>query len=482
MRISYSHPIRRLIDILKLICYGVVFLLLLNACVRPVLVTSARSVMKENNFHLYLQPLPQEAESISFHLGELVALPESGGEIILPLKQQIFSLAENKPPEQLKLSLTRLPGGRYKGLALRIVKASVKGERGEVDLLSPETIPLLEPFSIEKGRTQTLFVQLSGDRLVTDGALFTPRFSLWQPQNLLPGLKGFISTERSQDIVVVNKRTLEVVDHIRVGAEPQDLALDQERGWLYVALAAEDVIAVIATSSQEVLGRVHLRLGDNPTELSLSSDGTTLLVLNRGSDSISIVDTETLFESARLRLPIEANNLFFGSDNIHAYAIHTEANSLSYLAPQRVAIERIQKLRESPLDGIVDSDGTLYLINDFSANLTAVSEAYSAREQRILIGKGALCLLQDSGSRLIYIGHGNGHISVIDPFSLSAIDTFSPATDAIVDLSLDNEQNALFALFANHGYVLKIDPVGMEVESRLLLDGPGRGIAVMGER
>jgi hypothetical protein len=482
MRVYSSPHVQRLFKTLKQSCYGVVLFLTLNSCAHPVSTMSIKPVTQENNFHLYLQPLPQEAESISFHLAELVALPDSGGEIILALKKQIFSLAENKSSEQLKLSLARLPSGRYKGLALRIARASVKGERGEVDLLPPETISLLEPFTIENGRTRTLFVQLSGDRLVTDGAIFTPQFSLWQAPNLLPGLKGFLSTERSHDLVVFNKRNLEVVDHIQVGDSPQDLALDQQRGWLYVALAAEDVVAVIEISSQEVLGRVHLRLGDEPTELSLNEDGTTLLALNRGSDSISIIDTRTLFESGRLRLPSEADNLFYGSDGIHAYAIHTEANRLTYLAPQRVAIERSQKLRESPLDGIVDSGGTVYLINDFSANLTTVSDASSASEQRILIGKGALCLLQDSASSLIYIGHDNGHISIIDPFSLSAIDTFSPTTDAIVDLSLDEEQNALFALFASHGYVLKIDPVGREVESRLFLDGPGRGIVIMGER
>jgi len=461
---------------------GLSLLLLTGACAgvgKP----AAAPVAPTGSFTLFLQPLPQEVHRLTFLIEEMTALRAEGGEVPLPLRQSRFQ-ADSLIGVQKKLANLTLPPGNYRGIALRIRSAILLGEEGEIDLLPPDERLLVDhSFMVRENQTQTLFLSLSADRLITDGVFFTPRFSLWQAERTLVNLKGFVSSGASRDLIVFNKRTVQVVGAIHVGGRPADMALDQQRGWLYVALPEENAIVAVEVNSEAILGRVQLRFGDRPTELALTANGALLVALNPGSASVSIIDTGSLVETGRVGLSSEPNDVFIDAGDSRAYVTHAAHSRLSVIDLQSRTARKSVALDESPLDGVADGDGrSLYLINDFSPELSVLDTASLASRRKIFIGNGALSIKADDAGGLLYVSMEDGGIAVVDPRSLMAIDNYALLPEPVRSLAIEREENALFAVMPQSGVLMKVDLVGKRELGRLDIDADSRTVVVMGER
>lgn len=461
------------------ICLFFCFIALFASCTP---VSQQQRVVPPANgtFSIFLQPLPQEAHRLTFSIEDLVALTVDDKEIKLPL-------SENRISDQLigvqkRLANLTLPPGRYQGIALRIASASLAGEDGPIDLLAPKDRVVVEtPFTISEKQSKTLFLSLSSDRLVTDGVFFTPKFSLWEPDRLLTNLKGFVCNSASQNLTVFNKHTSQVVGHLQVGKRPVDMVLDQQHRWLYVALAGEDAVAVVEVANGTILGRVPLRFGDEPSKLALTANGKTLLALNVGSETVSIIDTGSLFETARIRLHSQPSGIFLQGSAI-AYVTHKVSSSLSILDLRSGTLQGTVVLEAAPLTGVSDeAEHALYLINDFSPDLTVLNSSSLGPREKVFIGDGAVTIRADKSRNLLYIGKQDGEIAVVDPRSLMAIDSFS-LPSKIQSLTIDGEENALFAVLPKSDQLVKIDLVSKRVLGRLQLDSGSRAVVVMGER
>ena len=453
---------------------------LISACAAPMI--ESKPVIETGAFNVFLQPLPQETHRLSFAISELVAVRENGETLSLKLRHPTIN-QEYISTAQQKLVSATLPPGRYSGLRLRVDTASLQGEDGDIALSTPaEAIMVEYAFTIIEKQAETPFLSLSPDRIVTDGAFFTPKFSLWKPERMLTNLKGFVSNSGSQYLTVFNKRSALVTDLIRVGKNPKDMALDRRRGWLYVALADEDLIAVVEVSNGNVLGQVRLRFGDEPTELALSANGERLLVLNQGSNSVSVIDTDSLSVLARVRLTSAGDDIFMGSNERSAYVLHSVSSTLSLLDLNSMTLGTSTILDDAPLKGVVSKNGReLYLTTVSSFDLLVVDSSSLTVKQKIYVGSGARSLVLGAVSGLLYIGKQNGEIAVVDPRILMAIDSYA-LPGPVQSIAFDYEENSLFALLPQSRQLLKIDLVSKKLMDRLELEAAGYAVVVMGGR
>jgi YVTN family beta-propeller protein len=299
---------------------------------------------------------------------------------------------------------------------------------------------------------------------------------------MLTNLKGFVSNSGSQYLTVFNKRSALVTDLIRVGNNPKDMALDRRRGWLYVALADEDLIAVVEVSNGNVLGQVRLRFGDEPTELALSANGERLLVLNQGSNSVSVIDTDSLSVLARVRLTSAGDDIFMGSNERSAYVLHSVSSTLSLLDLNSMTLGSSTILDDAPLKGVVSKNGRdLYLTTVSSVDLLVVDSSSLSVKQKIFVGPGARSIALGAVSGLLYIGKQNGEIAVVDPRALMSIDSYTLPCP-VQSIAFDYEENALFALLPQSRQLLKIDLVSKKLIDRLELEAAGHAVVVMGGR
>ena len=224
---------------------GIIALLLfLTDCVAPPPLYQA-ALESEGEIRLYLQPMPQEAHRLEFDITAISAVRHDG--VAIPLSP---SLTELKGRElvgvQKRLASGTLPPGLYDGVSIQIGAAALLGEEETADLLVPDD-PLLIPheFTVVRRRASALFLSLSPEKLFTTSFSFTPAFSLASPRRQLRSLLGFATNSQTNIVSVFNKHTMEVVDTIATSSGPKGAAIDQRRGWVYVALAGDDAIEAI---------------------------------------------------------------------------------------------------------------------------------------------------------------------------------------------------------------------------------------------
>lgn len=117
----------------------------------------------------------------------------------------------------------------------------------------------------------------------------------------LPDGKTIICTiARTGELVWLNVSNgrLAIVGRLAIGCEPRDIAITSDGHTAFVALAAEDNVAVVNLQTKAVLGTIPV--GRWPRTLCLSPDETRLAVACSGSRGIWMIDTvrrNVLFET-----------------------------------------------------------------------------------------------------------------------------------------------------------------------------------------
>ncbi len=237
----------------------IVSLVFLAAGCTPQPVPYKPALGDQGEIHLYLQPLPQEAHRLEFDITAISAVRQDGG--VIPLQQFLGELeAKDLLTVQKRLAWAQLPPGLYEGISIEIGTASLRGEQGTAALLVPEEPLFIEQeFTVIRRRASTLFLSLAPGKMLGGGFRFEPLFSLAKPRRQLETLLGFATSSGGNVVSVFNKLTMEVVDTIATGSGPKGAVLDQRRGWVYIALAADDAIEAIQVGRQEIFRRVRLR-------------------------------------------------------------------------------------------------------------------------------------------------------------------------------------------------------------------------------
>ena len=127
----------------------------LISCAVPAKMTPA-PVEKTGRLLLYLQPLPQEASSLTFAVASLAARREDGGEIHLHGAFPPCTGASLLGVQTRLLSIP-LPPGRYSGLSMTLGSASIPRQGGvKVLQVSPKPILLAKSFTMARRKNVTL--------------------------------------------------------------------------------------------------------------------------------------------------------------------------------------------------------------------------------------------------------------------------------------------------------------------------------------
>ena len=112
---------------------------------------------------------------------------------------------------------------------------------------------------------------------------------------LRDGRRGLVSNAVDGTVSVIDLERARKVKDITVGphlSHPQGIAIDPKQPRAYVALANQDLVAVIDTDKLEVERTLSVArpegIGSSPTHLSVTRDGRRLLVANSGEDAIAV--------------------------------------------------------------------------------------------------------------------------------------------------------------------------------------------------
>jgi YVTN family beta-propeller protein len=109
------------------------------------------------------------------------------------------------------------------------------------------------------------------------------------------GKRGLVSNEADGTVSVIDLTTGQKEKDIQVGphlSHPEGIAVDTQADRAYVAVAHQDLIAVIDTKKLEVERTLSVErsegIGTEPTQLSVTADGCRLLSANSGEDTVAV--------------------------------------------------------------------------------------------------------------------------------------------------------------------------------------------------
>jgi len=431
---------------------------------------------------LYLQPLPQQADKLRFIIDEIVARRDDGFQMSLPLSFREFK-GSSLSGHQKMLASGALPPGSYTGVSLRVAKAFIETQDGEMALLVPEQpVAVDHPFLVTRKNASTLFLSFNASKFITGEIRFTPGFALVSPGRGLINLTGLVSNSESHIISIFDKKAMQVVDAIATDEGPAGLVLDQIRARAYVAAARNDTIQVIDVFKRQLVNRLKLNFRDRPIELALTPDGRTLVSVNQGSNTVSIIDTASMAEVRRIQVGEGPTSAVVDPAGLKAYILNERSSTISLidLTQQRLAVTI--SVEAPPLRGAFSRNGSkLYVISSDSPNLAVVDLARFIVSQKIFIGMGAVSITVDKTTGQIYVGKQiEGEIAVIDPFSAMFIDAIRIDGTAVF-LAIDGEERNLLALLADKNVLQKINLIGKKPIAELEVGAGAFAVVVMGE-
>jgi YVTN family beta-propeller protein len=121
------------------------------------------------------------------------------------------------------------------------------------------------------------------------------------PVNLATSPDGerlYVVCENSDQLVVVDTGTGEIVDEIAVGRRPHDVAVSPDGSTLYVTNRLSDTLSLVHAPTGKVVDEIPV--GAEPHGVIAAPDGGLVHVLNTAEGSISVIDAATRAERARL--------------------------------------------------------------------------------------------------------------------------------------------------------------------------------------
>ncbi len=398
----------------------------------------------DGGVHLYLQPFPADAAKLTFTVASVSALAAGGAEV--PLKVNLGTAAAAAVARQRLLASGRLPPGSYAGFVVRIGRAALRAERGEVALTVPDTPVRLDvPFVVGPPQAPLFWLVLNYQASVASGFAFTPAFAVVAPSRPIPDQAGLVTDSGADTITVFDKHLRQAVAAIDTCARPSGLALDQFRRRVYVACSKDDEIQSIDIATGDILERARLSPGDRPREVALTPDGQILVSVNTGSNSISFFDASSLTRRERVSVGDAPGSILIDPAGRRAFVFNTMASSVTVIDMATRSVAATLSLDSSPLRGQFSARGDrLYVIHERSPYLTVIDPRQLTMVTRARLRTSASAIAVDSVRNLLYIGSATDTgIDLYDPNALLPVNAMKTRASASY-LTIDAAENTLY--------------------------------------
>ena len=445
--------------------------------------TQIRPVLEEEGeVYLYLQPFPQESERLRFRIEEIFAVYADGKETPLTL-----SLKEFRSPQlrrQRLLASGPLPPGPYKGFSFKVKEAIITTEEGDANLLIPEGSSRIDfPFTVTRRTGLVVSLEFRYYDSIQGKIRFLPAFVPFFPTKPANTRIGYVANSGSNDILLFDRKSLQVFGVIPTGSRPSGMALDQRALKAYVAISGDDAIEMIDVMAGSIVNRIRLNAGDRPQELALSPDGRVLLSVNTGSNSVSFMDSNSLFETGRVNVGNGPRSVLIDQTGRRAYVFNSLSSTISVIDIPNRAIIRTIGTDPGPLRGQFNRRGDrLFVIHELSSYLTVIDPQTLSTVRRFSVRLGLNSIKVDTRTDFVYLGRKiDPMVEVYEPVSFVPVDAVRSGA-GISYMTIDGEENNLFMVSPEKNRIIISNVVSKKVIGEMDVGEGPYWVTMMGER
>jgi len=430
-------------------------------------------------------------------LSSLSALSEDGR--VVPLILRLDEMRADRMSRERYLAAGRLPAGRYSGLVIEVDSATLRGEEGTSDLLTPaEPVPIQVPFTIARRQAVVLSLEFDYRASIEADFRFSPVFIAAPPPRPAPALLGLVSSRGADLVTLFDKVSGRVVGAVPTGREPAGLALDEEHGRAYVAVSGDDTVQAIDVLEYRLLARAELRGGDEPIDVALTPDGRTLLVANMGSSTVSFIDALTMVETDRITLQEgmaqivnreggeigqKPSQIIVDRVGQRAYVFNSASGGITVIDINGRAVAGTIATDPGPFRGDFNRQGDrLFVIHLPTPFVSIVDPMALSVAERIYVAAGLTAVMVNVETDRVYLANRQaGSLNIYEPLSLLPIDSI-PIGSEISFTAIDDEGNNLYVVQPQRDEVQVLRIVGRKTIARVEVGDEPYDVVLSGER
>ena len=208
---------------------------------------------------------------------------------------------------------------------------------------------------------------------------------------------AFVVNSASNTVTPVNLVTRRAGKPIRVGADPQAIAITPGGRMAYVVNSGSGTVTPIATGSR--WAGAAIRVGSEPQGIAITPDGRTAYVTNSGSDSVTPIDLATGTAGTPIPVGSEPRGIAITPDGRTAFVLNWGGGSVTPIQLSTGRAGRPIRVGSYPFAVSAAPDGTTVYVASYGADtVTPINVATLSARQPVRAGQApdALAVSPDS--------------------------------------------------------------------------------------
>ncbi len=122
----------------------------------------------------------------------------------------------------------------------------------------------------------------------------------------------YVSNEKDNSISVIDSKTLEVKQTVKIGRRPRGITISPDGKTLYVCASDDNRVEVIDTATMKVVR--SLKSGPDPELFVLNGAGNLLYIANEDDNQVTVVDVEKNVVVAEVPVGVEPEGMGLSPD------------------------------------------------------------------------------------------------------------------------------------------------------------------------
>lgn len=182
---------------------------------------------------------------------------------------------------------------------------------------------------------------------------------------------AYITNSADNTVSVIDTSNNNVVDIVKVGSNPNGVAISPDGEKVYVTNEYSNTVSVINTNTNEVSATV--KVGNNPTGVAITPDGTEVYVTNYIGNTVSVIDTATNKVTATISVQSSPWGVAVSPDGTEVYVTNDVSGTVSIISTSSNKVTGIVKAENQLPGGVaVTPDGKKVYATSGSSNTVFV--------------------------------------------------------------------------------------------------------------
>lgn len=256
----------------------------------------------------------------------------------------------------------------------------------------------------------------------------------------------FVSNERDGTVSVIDSATNAVIKTIEVGKRPRGVGVAPDGSEIYVAVSAENVIAVINPQSLEVTRK--FASGDDPEAFAVHANGN-IYISNEEDAMASVYNPATGDQVATIEVGIEPEGVAISPDGKRVIVTSESTNMLHVIKVPEHTIESNILVGARPRAATFSADSkTAYATSEISGEVKKIDVASGKIIGKVPLGddkaKPKDVLVSRDGNRLFVAGGRANRVFVLDSNTMEIIKAI-PVGKRVWGLALSRDGRRLYS-------------------------------------